>query len=351
MAEPYLEVDFAHYPVLTADLPAVPGRVKEHDEDFVVDEVPTAPPAGEGDHLHVLLKKRGWTTKVVVDRLREGLGIAEDDMGWAGLKDRHAITTQWISIPRAAVAGLAGVALPEGVELLDRAYHPTKLQEGHLAGNRFRILLRGATDAAGAERILTRLAEQGVPNYYGPQRFGRDGKNPAFGWKLIAKGRGRSKNWRDKFQINALQSLFFNDWLALRLERGLYATMLAGDVAHKFASGGKFLVGADELAEAQERAAKLEICATGPLFGRKYHEAMDAARVLEDEVLAARGLGREHFVGSPGSRRPSKWPLGDWSVEATPDGLWLSFYLPRGAYATAVLRELTRSDFPEETNA
>jgi tRNA pseudouridine13 synthase len=351
MTEPDLAVDFARYPVVAADLPAVPGRVKDHPEDFLVDEVPGEPFTGEGEHLLLHVRKRDWTTQALAQRLRAGLGLAEDELGWAGLKDRQAVTTQWLSVPRRVEAEIAGLVLPEGVEILETAYHAHKLQEGHLAGNRFRILLRDASDAAGAERILARLAERGVPNYFGPQRFGRDGKNPFFGWKLIAKGRGRSKQWRDKLQINALQSLFFNDWVALRLARGLYDQVVLGDVAHKYATGGKFLVGAADLADARARAARLEIGATGPLFGRKYHEAADEARALEDEVLAARGLTRGHFVGSPGSRRPIRWPLADWRVEPTPEGLWLSFYLPRGAYATAVLRELTRADFPEEANA
>jgi tRNA pseudouridine13 synthase len=348
MSTPDLAVDFARYPVVAADLPAVAGRIKEQPEDFLVDEVRAEEPAGEGDHLLLHVRKRDWTTKALADRLRAALELTEDELGWAGLKDRQAVTTQWLSVPRRVEGALAGVALPEGVEILATAPHPTKLQEGHLAGNRFRILLRGAQDAAAAERILARLAERGVPNYFGPQRFGRDGQNPAAAWRLIQKGRGRSKHWKDKLQLNALQSLFFNDWVALRLQRGLYDQVILGDVAHKYATGGKFLVGEADLADARERAARMELGASGPLFGRKYHEAAADARALEDEVLAARGLAREHFHGLPGSRRPIRWPLADWAVEAAPDGLWLSFFLPRGAYATAVLRELTRADFPEE---
>lgn len=346
MTTPDTTVDFARYPFLTADLPGVRGvrGVLRHEPaDFQVDEVPAGPRDGEGDHLHLHVEKAGWTTRAVVGRLREGLGLGEDDIGWAGLKDRHALTRQWLSVPRAAEPALAGFEWPDGVRVLERTYHATKLQEGHLAGNRFRILLREPVGTADAVRaVLAELARRGVPNYFGPQRFGNDLGNPARGLALIRKGRGRSKRWRDKLEINSLQSLLFNDWLALRLARGLYDTVIEGDVAQKYATGGKFLVG-DAAAEAP-RAAALEIGATGPLFGRKYHEAQGAARALEDEALAARGLTRGDFVGSPGSRRSIRWPLADAVVEEAPEGIWLAFFLPKGGYATAVLREVMKAD-------
>lgn len=347
---PNLVADFSRYPFLTADLPAVGGTLKREPADFQVDEVPAAPPSGDGEHLLLHVEKIGWTTRAIVERLQAGLAVGEDEIGWAGLKDRHAITRQWLSVPRSMEDDLFEVEWPEGVRILDRAYHDAKLQEGFLAGNRFRILLREPQgDAAGVRAVLERLAAVGVPNYYGPQRFGNDRRNAERGLGLIRKGRGKSKRWFDKLQINALQSLLFNDWLALRLERGLYDQVVTGDVAHKFATGGKFLVG--DAAVEQPRATAMEICATGPLFGKKYHEAAGDARAIEDEVLAGRELKREDFVGSPGSRRPIRWPLGEFAVEEAPEGLWLSFFLPRGAYATAVLREVMKADVAGEDEA
>lgn len=349
MTDAPLLADFSRYPFLTADLPPVRGVIRQQDTDFQVEEVPAAPPSGTGEHLLLHLEKVGWNTRALVTWLREQLALGEDEIGWAGLKDRHAITRQWLSVPFTREAAVAALAWPEGVRLLETARHGQKLQEGYLAGNRFRILLRQPTGSADQVReTLDALARAGVPNYYGPQRFGREGTNPARGLALIRQGRGRSKRWLDKLLINSLQSLLFNDWLALRMARGLYDTVLSGDIAHKYATGGKFQVG-DAATEAP-RAAAFEIGATGALFGRKYHEAQGEARAIEDEVLTARGLAREDFVGSPGSRRPIRWPLADATVEEAPDGLWISFYLPRGAYATAVLREIMKADpdLPDE---
>jgi tRNA pseudouridine13 synthase len=343
LSDEALRFDFDRYPYLTEALAPVTGVIRREPADFRVDEVPAAPPAGEGPHLLVHIEKTDLTTRRVVEHLMAHLGLKEDDIGWAGLKDRRAITAQWLSIPAASEPGLETLPSLPGLVLGERAFHGQKLQEGYLAGNRFRILLRDVEGTAEQARAtLAALAARGVPNYFGPQRFGRMGDNAVRGYKLVKSGRWNRKKWLDKFLVNSLQSLIFNDWLALRLERGLFDRVIHGDVAEKVATHGKFLVGEPDVE--QPRALAFEISPTGPLFGKKYHEAQFEARALEDEVLARYELGRGEFGGTPGSRRAIRIPLADWAVEEASEGLWLSFFLPRGAYATAVLRELMKAN-------
>lgn len=340
---PSFQFDFDRYPYLTADIPPVRGAIRTEDRDFQVTEVPAYPASGEGQHLYLLVEKEDQTTRRVIEALQAACGVKEDAIGWAGLKDRHALTRQWISVPVECEDKVSAIEEMPGVRILERARHTNKLQEGHLAGNRFRILVRHVEgDPADARRVLERLAASGVPNYFGPQRFGRQGDNAERGYQILTRPRGPSKRWLDKLLVNSLQSFLFNEWAALRMEQGTFDQVLLGDIAVKHASGGKFQVG--DVAEEGPRAERLEISATGPLFGRKYHEAQDQARAIEDAVLARYELTREQFRPLPGSRRPLRFPLQDWGLEEAPEGLWLSFFLPSGAYATSVLREVMKMD-------
>lgn len=340
--ESKLRYDVSRYPLLTNDLPGVGGVIRREVDDFQVEEVPAYPFAGEGDHLYLRLEKRDMNTRYAIEFLRDKLGIPEAEMGWAGLKDRRAITSQWISVPASAEPQLeAAMAELPDARILETTRHTNRLAVGHLAGNRFRILIRdpeGTPEAARA--ILDKLTAYGVPNYFGPQRFGKFGDNAWRGQQLLTSGKFRKGRWLDKLLTSALQSHLFNEWAKLRLERGLYHTVIDGDIAVKHASGGKFQVG-DGATEAP-RAEALEISATGPLFGRKYHEAQDAARALEDEVLAAHGLDRTAFKPLGGDRRPLRFPMADLGFEVVPEGYWVSFFLPKGGFATAVLQEIMK---------
>ncbi|GGM95159.1 tRNA pseudouridine synthase D [Thermus composti] len=329
------------YPFLTEGLPGVGGEIRVEPQDFQVEEVPAYSPLGEGEHLFFLLEKEGLTTRQVVEFLRDQVGVPEKEIGVAGLKDKHARTRQWLSIPRKYEDALCLLENLRGVRLLTADLHPHKLRTGHLKGNRFRILIRGAHGRERAEAILKALQAKGVPNYYGPQRFGLGGLNPVRGYRLVKEGKGRGSPWLKRFLIGSLQSLLFNDWVALRMERGLYERVIPGDWAKKHATGGEFLV---EDPKEAERALRLEISATGPLFGKKYPEAQGEARALEDEVLARYDLKREEFRARRGARRPIRIPLSEWHLEETPEGLWLAFFLPKGSYATSLLREVMKKE-------
>ncbi|KIQ55512.1 pseudouridine synthase [Meiothermus taiwanensis] len=345
---PNLHFDFNTYPYLTPDLPGVDGVIRHRPQDFQVDEVPAYNPLGSGEHLFVRIEKVGLTTRAVVEFMRDHLQIPEAQIGVAGLKDKHALTRQWFSIPARYEARLEGLAGLEGVRVLEQALHPHKLKVGHLRGNRFRILIRGGEAALSrprAEAVLRALERQGVPNYYGPQRFGIGGLNPLKGYELVQQGKVHAPSWLKKFLVSSLQSLLFNDWLALRLQMGLFGQVIEGDVAKKHDTGGEFVV--QDAAAENPRALRFEISATGPLYGKKYREAQGPARALEDQVLQKYGLERRHFASRRGDRRLIRFPLTEWGVEEAAEGLWVSFFLPKGAYATAVLREVMKKN-PEE---
>jgi len=332
--------DFEALPYLTADLPGTGERIRVLPEHFQVEEVPAYPPAGEGEHLFLLVEKRGLTTRALVDRL-VALGVPEVAIGVAGLKDKHAVARQWVSIPVRYRDRVAALEEPGRIRVLAAERHRNKLKTGHLKGNRFAIFVAGA-EADRARAVLARLAAKGVPNYYGPQRFGLEGRNPERGLALLEKGKGRGRPWLKRFLIGSVQSLLFNAYLAERIERGLYDRVVLGDVAKKHATGGEFLV--EDPAAENPRAARLEISATGPLFGRKYFQAEGEARALEDAVLARYGLDRAAFRARRGARRPIRVPLEAWSVEPAEGGVWLRFFLPKGSYATSLLREVMKKN-------
>ena len=341
-----LRFDFSRYPYLTAQLAGVGGRIRTFPEDFQVEEEPAYLPSGKGEHLYVFLEKVGLTTRQVFEFLRDELGVPEKAIGVAGLKDKYALSRQWFSLPKAYEDRLCLLEGLRGVRLIATDLHTNKLRTGHLKGNRFRILIRDPEGGKKeAERVLAVLREKGVPNYYGPQRFGLGGRNPERGYRLVKTGKGRGTPWLKRFLIGSLQSLLFNDWVALRMERGLYDRVVLGDVAKKHATGGEFLV--QDPARESERALRLEISATGPLFGKKYFESEREARALEDEILARYGLSREEFNARRGGRRPIRIPLSEAEVEESKEGLWLRFFLPKGSYATSLLREVMKKN-PEE---
>lgn len=340
--------DFDALPYLTEDLPGTGEKIRAELEHFQVEEVPAYLPSGEGEHLYLFVEKRGLTTRDLVERLT-ALGVPEVGIGVAGLKDKYAVTRQWLSIPARYEKALQGFEEPGKIRILKTDRHKNKLRTGHLKGNRFRIFVQGA-EAEKAGAILKRLKEKGLPNYYGPQRFGLYGKNPEKGLKLIRKKKGRGRPWLKRFLIGSVQSLIFNEYLAERLRQGLYDRFLKGDIAKKHATGGEFLV--EDPDRENPRAKALEISATGPLFGKKYFEAEGESRAFEDQILARFDLSREDFSARRGARRPIRVPMDEAEVEPAEGGVWLSFFLPKGSYATSLLREVMKKN-PEasETEA
>ncbi|MCB9591842.1 MAG: tRNA pseudouridine(13) synthase TruD [Sandaracinaceae bacterium] len=325
----------------------IEAAFRDRPEDFVVDEIPAYAPCGEGDHLYVRFEKRELNTPDAVRRIAQALGVDPRAAGWAGLKDRKAITTQWASFERADPAKLD--APIDGVRVLESARHGNKLRTGHLEGNRFDLLLRGAP-ADRAEDLRATLAEleaRGVPAYFGPQRFGRDGSNvgDAVRW-LVGGGRPPRDRFKRKLLVSAFQSAMFNQLLAARIDEGTLETALLGDLLQKVGSGGLF--GCEDPEVDSARARAFEITATGPMFGPKMRWPTADVLAREQETLRAFGVEPADLRGfgkaGPGTRRPYRLRLGAPEVEAGPDGVRVRFTLPAGAYATVVVRELLRRE-------
>ncbi|HSD89791.1 MAG TPA: tRNA pseudouridine(13) synthase TruD [Kofleriaceae bacterium] len=336
-------------PYLTADLPGIGGTLRASPEDFFVDEEPAYPPAGNGDHIFVHIEKRGLTTPMAVERIARALAVNPRDVGVAGMKDRHAVTRQWISLPPPVAPEAVRALVLDDIAICDVARHPHKLRTGHVRANRFVLRVRGTTgDAVTAARaILDRLgAAPGAPNWYGEQRFGRDGDNAEKGLAIVRGERPPRDRKLARLLVSSLQSKLFNDWLVARMADGLYARVLAGDILHKM-GGGQFVC--EDPAVDEPRLLAGEVGITGPMFGDSMRRPPDgsAAATREDAILAAAGLTRDSFASvraiAEGTRRDAAILVGEPHLKALPDGIEVSFTLPAGAYATAVMREVMKA--------
>jgi tRNA pseudouridine13 synthase len=334
-------------PMLTADLPGVGGRIKAEPDDFEVEEVPAYEPSGSGDHLYLWVEKRGVGPEYFARQVAHRLGVPVGDVGTAGLKDRHAVTRQWVSVPKQAEPNLPHLD-GDGVRLLSVSRHTNKLRPGHLRGNRFRVLVRDADQQPDrVVAVLDRVRRLGLPNYYGPQRFGRHGDTAAVGLRLLAGERvGRLPPFRLKLHLSAVQSLLFNDCLGRRLTDGLVRTVFAGDVMMKWPAGGLFV--AEDVGTEQGRFDRRETVTGGPMFGTKMFASAGPAAEREAAVLAAHGLTPGSFGGFgkllAGTRRHNLVYLDDLAADWEADGLRLRFTLPAGSYATVLLREVMKAD-------
>jgi tRNA pseudouridine13 synthase len=370
-------------PYLTGEMPGVAGRIKEHLADFRVEEIPLYEPSGSGTHVYFRVRKAGVPTPEAVHRIARHVGVRPHDIGVAGLKDARAVTTQRMSVEHVDPSRLA--AYRDGqvsVEVLGR--HNNKLRPGHLRGNRFTILIRGAGKAQleAARGILDVLRRRGVPNYFGPQRFGARGDTAALGEALVKDDLdefvaillGRAlpddppdcKAARDAFDagymdrclkrwprhyrnerkalaafkkkrraamavravekrmkrlyVSAFQSAIFNEVLAARIDS--LDRVVVGDLARKSDTGGIFPV---EDAEAEQpRAERFEISPTGAIVGYRSHLAAGEPGRIEAEALARHGIALEDFrhlsgLKPKGTRRPLRFRLQDPDLTAGAD--------------------------------
>ncbi len=336
--------DWTVLPAITSDIPGTGGQTRVCLEDFVVSEIPRFLPSGSGEFAYAYVEKRGLNTHDLVAALRER-GVAYNDVGVAGLKDKHAVTRQWLSVPGEHEHALESLDGMEGVRVIEQTRHETRLRRGNLRGNRFEVRVRRPVDGweSLAESVVGRIAEAGLPNYFGPQRFGRFNSNAIDAVRMLRGERVPGGRRLNEFFISALQAHLFNWNLKRRIETGLYRRVLSGDRARRHDTGGMFLVG-DAAAES-ERAARLEVSAALPLYGRKVAGGLEEAAALESDVLQRFGLRRTDF-------RPLT--RGDWRISRVRpehialrpcrDGYTVEFTLPNGAYATTFLRELTKTE-------
>jgi tRNA pseudouridine13 synthase len=338
--------------LLTSALPGTGGLIKSVPEDFFVEELPAYAPSGEGSHTFLLVEKTGLTTDDAVAQLCRALGVRREDAGVAGQKDRQAVTRQWVSVPGDHTETARPVVL-EALKVLQIAKHPHKLRTGHLLGNRFAITIRGATEGLKRARaVLEALSRTGMPNYFGPQRFGARGDNAARG-KALVKGelkRGVGRGER-RLLVSAYQSERFNRYLDARIDDGLLNTALIGDVLKKTDTGGLFIADEAALADAQQRLDQRLLVVTGPMVGHKMMAPPPGtpASAREQTLWDEDGLGPaamgEMGKLAEGTRRPLVVPLGAPSVRAGDEAgsVVLDFSLPPGAYATVLLQEVMKT--------
>ncbi len=353
-------------PYLTRELPGTGGVLKTSPEDFRVEEVPAYEPCGEGSHVFAWIEKTGLTTFDAVNALAKAVGVNSKDVGSAGLKDKWAVTRQYLSFPPPVTPELLLGADVTGVSVLTATRHGNKLRTGHLRGNRFTLRIRDVviTEEVAADRavaILARLTKPpGSPNWFGPQRFGNNGQNPAIGRALLGAGpmpdgvrppRGKRK----RLFISAFQSLLFNEYLARRIAAGNYDNVLAGDLLAKRDSGGVFVC--DDPATDNQRLSAGEIVPTGPIFGHKMRQPAEHSEpaTLEASVLDDFDLELASFKPAgklaQGSRRHLAIDLGTTEVKVSgPRTIDVSFDLPAGAYATIVMREILRTEGPTDAD-
>jgi tRNA pseudouridine13 synthase len=332
-------------------LPPARGRTRVELEDFEVDELLGFRPDGTGSHLLLLVEKRGANTGWVASELARAAGIASREVGFSGHKDRAAVARQHYTLPASAVvpgAGWTGFE-GEGFRVLEVCPHGRKLRIGSHRSNRFRIRIRDLEgDADAISRRIEAIARGGVPNYFGPQRFGRGGANLALA-RHWADGGPPPRDRRARgFALSAARGELFNTLLAHRVERGDWRRLLPGDVAMLDGARSWFPIAAvDETLIA--RCEALDLHPTGPLHGRGESSAAAAVAVLEREVvqsepglvalLESQGLAQE--------RRSLRLPVRALTWCITDVGLTLTFELPRGAFATAVLHELLADAWDE----
>jgi tRNA pseudouridine13 synthase len=335
-----------------ADVQAVPtahgepplvAALRAQPEDFQVEEVLGFEADGEGEHVLLRVEKRGANTRWVAGQLACAARVAVREVGYSGLKDRHAVTVQHFSLPAARGAGIEDWVgrHGEGFRVLGASRHRRKLRPGSHRANRFRILLRDPRgDFASFEARLGQVSKLGVPNYFGPQRFGRGGANLEHARRWAESGRAPQRRAERTFALTAARSWLFNRVLAERVRRGDWSRILAGDALILEGSRSFFQASPDDPA-LQDRCERMDLHPSGPLWGRGEPHAADEARALESGVLESEQPLRQllEAEGLEQERRSLRLPVRALGCTAESDGLRLDFELARGAFATAVLHE------------
>lgn len=337
---------------------------KQTPRDFVVEEIPLYEFSGTGEHLVLHVRKKSLSTPEMISAITKYLGIKSKEIGYAGLKDKHAMTKQYISLHKKFEAKMDDFS-HENIKILSKAYHDNKIRIGHLKGNRFFIKLKkvNPTSATKIDEAIKNIAAYGMPNFFGYQRFGNDGNNYIDGEK-IAKGEKNERNVKiRKLLISSYQSHLFNLWLSRRLEINTLVhnfdvkelepllnipkdelskmksqkhpfKLISGDIMEHYPHGRLFDYEGSE--HDLERFNAKDISVTGLLCGKKSKIASDTARVIEKEF--------DDEINADGTRRYA------WVYPENIEGRFkqeeaqyeLNFSLPKGSYATVLIEEIAK---------
>ena len=353
----------------------IPFHFKQSVRDFVVEEIPLYPFSGAGEHLVLHVRKKNLSTWDLVSRIANHLGIKGREIGYAGLKDKNAMTKQYISLPKKYEKNLESFSYPD-VKFLDRTYHKNKIHMGHLKGNRFFIRLKKVTPTAAQmiDQALQNIAKNGMPNYFGFQRFGIDGENYKKG-EAILRNRLKERNVKLKnFYINAYQSHMFNLWLSRRLEMSTMVStfksheltnllnmpesvikkmqsqpqpfkLLEGDLLMHYPHGRPFEYDGND--EEIERYMERDVVPTGLLLGKRARRCTGLSRTIEKQF-------DEDFKSIDGLRRYAWVFPEDIEGEYKEAEAWyeMHFTLPKGSYATVLIEEIAKRpiNIEEENN-
>lgn len=322
-------------------MPQIKAEIKQRPSDFQVTELLQPSFTDEGEHAWLWVEKTGANTEWVARQLARFAGVSSRDVGYSGLKDRHAITRQWFSV-RAQVSVDWSAAVIEGACILEQHRNRRKLKRGTHRGNRFRIALRGGALAGARDELetsLTRISAEGVPNHFGEQRFGQDGANLrlAEDWSTGI----RLPRHKRSIAISAARSVIFNGILDERIADGSWNRIVAGELANLDGTGSVFPVDtADDVL--LERCCNFDVHPTGTMWGTGAPRCAGALADLEQAVAGrhaelAAALERE---GVAASSRPLRLVVRDLEWEFGDDVLWLGFELAKGGYATTVISQL-----------
>ncbi|MGQ0287416.1 tRNA pseudouridine(13) synthase TruD [Pasteurellaceae bacterium 22721_9_1] len=320
--------------------PKQTALLKAEFADFIVKEDLGYEMSGDGEFVAVKVRKTNANTLFVGEKLAQFCGISARNMGYAGLKDRHAITEQWfcLQMPGKPTPDFSQFQL-EGVEILAVTRHHRKIRTGSLAGNYFEILLRDVEETDELKVRLKNLQFLGFPNYFTEQRFGRDGHNltQAMRW---AKGEIQVKDRKKRsFYLSAARSEIFNLVVSNRIEMGLATQVMPQDILQLNGNHSWFVADQHEdLPTLQQRLTEQDILLTAPLIGEKNPTACELENNIVAQHSELQNLMQKERMNS--ARRPLLMQAQHLSWQFVPEGLRLNFYLPAGSYATALIREL-----------
>ncbi|GGW79915.1 tRNA pseudouridine(13) synthase TruD [Alteromonas halophila] len=337
--------------------PVSTGLFKFQADDFQVTEELGYSPTGDGEHQFIYIEKTNINTAFVAEQLAKFCKLPLRQISYAGRKDKYAVTRQWFGIhtPGAPDIDFSDFAL-EGVKVLSQTRHNKKLRTGQLQGNHFTITLRQVSNPEAIEARLATIASEGVPNYYGEQRFGvmrineqgevKRGGNLALAQRMIDGETIRHRNKRS-MALSALRSWLFNEVISHRLEAGAYHQVMNGD-ALTLSGSKSYFVHQGDTTEVQARYKEKDVCPSAPLWGKGGNIVEAEAQMLEQTVLG-QSEAVTTFLEQSGfehERRPIKiWPQQlEWLLKG--DTLTVSFFLPSGCFATSVLRECIETIAP-----
>lgn len=326
--------------------PSVSGVIRQSVEDFIVEEDLGFEPDGEGHHVLLFIEKRDTNTQWLAKQLARYAELPVMEVGYAGLKDRHAITRQWFSVHLAGRDIDWQAFNSEHWNILNITRHQKKLRPGYLRGNHFQIVVR---DLEGnLETLNPRLEmikQHGFSNYFGEQRFGFDNLKRAYAW---LSGELKIKKKSEKsLLLSSLRSALFNQLLARRIEQGSWNTPLEGDVM--MLSGSHSVFSPTRIDEdIKQRLAERDIVLTAPLYGKGKNLAHSHALTMENDFFEQFPdvCQRLRQAGMTAGRRTiSVIPAGlSWQLNSSARTLQLSFSLTAGSYATCLLRDAVRTE-------